>query len=196
MTIDWGYPEPRKGIMGSWDKLVGPGATRAESGLTVFAAITGIVLVLVYQYVAALGWNILQIGLAALMAFDISGGVIANSTSAAKRWYHQEGKTFKDHFGFVAFHIIYPAIVAIFFLPLDWVYFLIVYGYLLLSAGIILGVDLHIRRPLSMLFFIGAWILNTYILTPIPGLEWVVPLLFLKLIMGHIVKEEPYRPTI
>jgi hypothetical protein len=31
--------------------------------------------------------------------------------------------------------------------------------------------------------------------TPTPGLEWVVPFLFLKLLLSHLLKEAPYRPA-
>jgi len=32
-SIDWDAPEPRKGLLGAMDRLVGPGATDAEYGL-------------------------------------------------------------------------------------------------------------------------------------------------------------------
>ncbi|MHA1379184.1 MAG: hypothetical protein ACTSRG_12450 [Candidatus Helarchaeota archaeon] len=35
---------------------------------------------------------------------------------------------------------------------------------------------------------------NLYIFTPTIGLEWFVPVFFCKLLIAHILREEPYRP--
>ena len=35
---------------------------------------------------------------------------------------------------------------------------------------------------------------NLYLIRPVPGFEWLIPALFLKIVYGHIVREEPYRP--
>jgi hypothetical protein len=35
---------------------------------------------------------------------------------------------------------------------------------------------------------------NVYVVPAPPGLEWIVPILFVKVILGHLVREEPYRP--
>ncbi|MFX1330688.1 MAG: hypothetical protein ACFE9W_03965 [Promethearchaeota archaeon] len=76
----------------------------------------------------------------------------------------------------------------------DWIYFAFVYGYLMVSAVVVLLSPLYIRRPVSIVMFLGALVANIYLLIPAPGFEWFVPVLFLKLIVGHAVKEEPYRP--
>jgi hypothetical protein len=76
----------------------------------------------------------------------------------------------------------------------DWLYGIILYGFLLLSAIIVLKCPLYLRRPIAITLFLGGFILTFYIFTPIPGLEWFYVILFLKLINGNIIKEEPYRP--
>lgn len=53
--------EPRTGLPGLWDRLVGPGATATENA-----------------------------GAAALMGADLSGGVWANATPAPTRWYRDQ----------------------------------------------------------------------------------------------------------
>lgn len=35
---------------------------------------------------------------------------------------------------------------------------------------------------------------NLYLIRPVPEFEWLIPALFLKIVYGHIVREEPYRP--
>ena len=40
-----------------------------------------------------------------------------------------------------------------------------------------------------------AILVNLYVVRPVVGFEWLVPALFLKLIYGPLVREEPYRPN-
>jgi hypothetical protein len=193
-NIDWEYPDQRKGVGRIIDELIGPGATRGEIILVLGIGLLSGCLLIIYQYVAQLGWNLLQLAVGALVAFDIGGGVVANSTSTAKRWYHREGHGPKQHFGFIIVHFIHPLLITIFFTPLDWVYFLSIYGFLLISAGIVLATPLYLKRPMSMVMVSGAVLMNSYVLTVIPGFEWFLPVFILKLVVGHIVREEPYRP--
>jgi hypothetical protein len=39
-----------------------------------------------------------------------------------------------------------------------------------------------------------AILVNQYIFHSVIGFEWLIPALFLKIVYGHIVREEPYRP--
>lgn len=68
------------------------------------------------------------------------------------------------------------------------------YTLLLLGAWIILRIPLYLRRPVSIAIVLLVILMNTYLLTPIAGFEWLAPLLFIKIIAGHAVREEPYRP--
>ena len=73
-TIDWTYPEPCRGLKGSWDSFVGPGETTAESCIGVGATSFGAIVMLVYAYLANLDWSVLQYMLAVLIAGDLVGG--------------------------------------------------------------------------------------------------------------------------
>lgn len=53
---------------------------------------------------------------------------------------------------------------------------------------------LYLRRPIAMLFCLISLIMNSYIIPVIDGFEWFIPALFIKIIYGHLVQEEPYRP--
>ncbi|MFW9834684.1 MAG: hypothetical protein ACFFEK_11860 [Candidatus Thorarchaeota archaeon] len=192
--IDWDYPEQGSGTSRIVSELIGPGATKAEIVLVSLSGILGGVGLIVYQYFVGLGWSLLQLIVGAIVAFDIGGGVVANSTSTAKRWYHREEQGFKQYFGFILLHFIHPLLITVFFTTFDWIYFFTVYGYLLVSSLIVLGIPLYLKRPVSVLMVSGAIVLNAYIISPIPGFEWFIPIFMLKLVTGHIVREEPYRP--
>ncbi len=192
MTIDWDYPEPRKGFLGEWDKFIGPGATKTETILMLSFSLLGGVGMLLYSLLGNLEWNIAQIIIAVILATDLAGGVVANATSATKRWYHRREQGFWNHMRFVAFHI-YPILIGLLYRDLDWVYCLVIYGFLIVSSVIILIIPQYLHRPVSFIVFSGAILMSIYAF-PTPGLEWFIPILFLKITVGHIVKEEPYRP--
>jgi hypothetical protein len=192
MQDHWKYPEPAPGVVGAFDRFFGPGSTRAELALSIGAGLAAALALVLYAQTKGLGWNTPQTLIAIFLSADLTGGVVANATTAAKRWYHRKGQGFKQLFGFVAMHGVHPALVAWFFRDLDWLYFLVMYGYLLLAALLILRVKLYLQRPVALLLFCGAILLNQYAFTSTPGLEWFVPVLFLKLIVSHLLREEPY----
>ena len=66
--------------------------------------------------------------------------------------------------------------------------------YLFGSAALIVSVPLYLQRPISLTVFAGSLILTEYGLASPMGLEWFLPLFYLKLLVSHIVREEPYRP--
>lgn len=190
--ISWSYPACRPGLAGQWDKFVGPGATKAEVLLSLGSATIAALLIVTYAYVYQLGWDLAQYSMAALLAFDIIGGIITNATSSAKRWYHREGQTFSQHFGFVALHAVQIFLVAWLFRGVDMVFFGVVYLYLLVSALGVLMVPLRMQRSIALLFVCGAIMLSIYMLSPTAGFEWFIPCLFIKLLVSHLTREEPY----
>ncbi|MBU0493985.1 MAG: hypothetical protein KKA73_30165 [Chloroflexi bacterium] len=194
MNISWEPPEPRTGLAGAWDRFVGPGATPAELWLLFGTAVTAGIAAPLYAIAANLGWDPLQLVVAGLLALDLAGGVVTNATSTAKRWYHREGQGFAQHLGFVAIHAVQILLVAWLFRGLDWAFFLAMYGYLLAAAIVVLRVPLYLQRPVAVLLYAGALLLNAYAFPPTPGLEWFAPVFFLKLLVSHLLKEAPYRP--
>lgn len=190
MNIDWNYPEPRKGPLGSWDKFAGPGATAAE---VILLAVSVVAAAVVAYLTRDTGWNAARIVVALLIAMDLFGGVVTNAASSAKRWYHREGQKPIQHFTFVAAHL-HPFIVAWLFRDMDWAFGAVIYGYLLLSSIIIMASPLYLQRPLAMLLYLGAVFIGQYIFYPTPGMAWFVPAFFLKLLICHLLREEPYRP--
>ncbi|MEM8533633.1 MAG: hypothetical protein AAGF95_22515 [Chloroflexota bacterium] len=193
-NVRWYVPPLRAGLAGQWDGFIGPGATRAETWLILGASIFGAVLPLLYAVSYNPGWSILQLIVAVCIGLDLWGGVVAHATSTTKRWYHRPGQSFIQHFLFVCAHVLHIALLAWLFRALDWYFVGVIGGYLLITTLLILKAPLYLRRPLALLVCCGALIVNSYVVAPTPGLEWFVPVLFLKLIIGHIVPEEPYLP--
>ena len=193
MSIDWSYPEPRKGLIGEWDKFIGPGATRAELWLELGSALVAGVALVAYALVQDLGWSGWQLLVAGLLALDLMGGVVTNATTAAKRWYHREGQGLPQHIGFVAVHVVHLFLVAWLFRGMDWTFLLVMYGYLLVASFVILRVPLYLQRPVALLWLCGVVAINHYVFAPVAGLEWFLPVFFLKLLVSHLLREAPYR---
>lgn len=182
-------PAPRPGLIGQFDRFIGPGATPAEIGLMLVAALGGALFQVVYGVTS--GWSAAQIIVAGLLAFDIAGGVVDNATRAARRWYHRPGMGFRQHYGFIAVHFLHPLLVVLLFRPGDWTFFLLVYGYLMLAALVLLRAPVYLRRPLALLLVMGGALLTLYGVTPTPGLEWLFVAFYLKLLLAHAVPSTP-----
>ncbi|MCA9968973.1 MAG: hypothetical protein KC425_02100 [Anaerolineales bacterium] len=194
MTINWTPPPPRRGLAGAWDRFIGPGARDAELWLQLLPTLAAPLLLLLYARQHSLGWSGWQQAVAALLAFDLVGGVITNATATAKRWYHRPGQGFAAHFGFVAVHFLHPLLVAWLFRGGDWAYFAASYLYLLLAAAAILALPLYLQRPAALACAVGGLALSLYAFTPTPGLEWFLPVFYLKLLVSHLLKEAPFAP--
>lgn len=192
--IDWNYPQPRQGLAGALDKFFGPGTTSAEAWLEgVFAVAAGVALP-TYGFLTGFEWTPVQYLVATFLAFDIVGGIVTNTASSAKRWYHRKGQGFRAHFGFVAFHVAHVFLVAWLFRSMDWGFFGAVSLYLLGAAYLILKTPLYLQRPLAFGLLAISFLLSYYAFVSTPGLEWFVPFLFLKLVVCHLLREEPCRP--
>lgn len=194
--IDWNYPAPRAGFAGFIDKLVGPGATRAELWIQFGFAVCAGLFVWAFSIFAQLGWGALQTVVAVYLAFDICGGIATNATSSAKRWWHRsERQNFWSKMKFITPHIYMPLLIMLVFLPGNWLFLVLVYGYLLFGAIVIARTPLYLRRPVSLIMYCIAIFGSMVLFTPIArGIEWFIPLLFLKLFVSHLNQEEPYRP--
>jgi hypothetical protein len=185
-------PHPRSGMIGLWDRFVGPGATTAENTLILFWGSLGGAAIVAYALWADLGWSPLQLAAAAFVAFDIAGGVPANASSSAKRWYHRPGQDFRNLFSFPLVHV-HPFVLALLFSDFGWVTAAVVYAYLLVAVVIVLLIPLYLKRPLALVLYCVALLASLYALVVPRGLEWFAPLFFLKLLVAHLLPEVPYR---
>ncbi|MBK6326833.1 MAG: hypothetical protein IPF56_13010 [Chloroflexi bacterium] len=192
MQVDWNPPEPRAGLAGQWDRFMGPGLRPAEFWLILLPSLLMTIGVILYASAQNLGWTAVQTLVAAIITFDLTGGVITNATSTAKRWYHRSGQGVKEHLGFTAVHFIHLLLVAWLFRGGDWLYLTVTYGYLLVTAVFIARANWGRQRPLAMLCWMGGLLLSLYAFTPTPGLEWLLPFFYAKLLVSHLVKEAPF----
>ena len=195
MAINWDFPSPRSGILGMLDKFVGPGATQTEVVLQLIVPVIAAIVAPLHASQMVEGWSLAQYIICGVLAFDIAGGVITNATSSAKRWYHRQGQGFKQHFGFASLHLLHLLLVSWLYLAFDVEWFLIAGGYLLISVATVLSVPQYLQRPVALFGYACGLLIAMYLLSQPEGLEWFLPLFYLKLLVSHVLKEEPYRPV-
>jgi hypothetical protein len=191
-VINWTYS-------GKADYLLGNGATVAEQALVWVAGLAGLGLYGYLYLTHALGWAWWQYLIAALIAFDILGGIVANNLNSCKRFYHTLAKPgelsfAKNHLAFSALHI-YPLLAWVLFDTSKLFYGVFWYVFLMGGTFVILKTPLYLRRPAAFLAIALALLLNLYVISPVHGFEWLTPGLFIKILYGHLVQEEPYRPV-
>jgi hypothetical protein len=192
-NINWKYG-------GKTDFLFGNGATMAEQALVWAASLMGAGLYIYLALSHSLNWAWWQFLLAGGIAFDVVGGIVANSLNSCKRFYHTAPRPgeprytafFKNHLFFSALHV-YPLLIAILYGSNHYFYGLFWYAFLLAGTIIIIRTPLYLKRPVAFLAITLALLLNIYIILPVSGFEWLAPALLLKIFYGHLVREEPYR---
>lgn len=181
--------EIRPGLGGWLDRIVGPHGTPGELWLQFVPSISAAIALPLVAISWQLPWNSVQLAIATLFAFDLTGGIVTNATPAAKRWYHRPGQTFRHHFGFVAIHGLHLFIVATLFRGGDWFFFGLTYSFLLLGSSLILTVPRDLGRPVALLLCGIGLLFGFYLIPPTVGLEWFLPFLWLKLFVGHLLPE-------
>lgn len=196
VSIDWDYSGKTDGLMGT-----GASATEKAVGWT-----SALILTVFFGVAISTGvspsWSWWQWLLAAGLLFDVAGGVTANTLNSCKRFYNsprQPDETaltglLKNHFFFAALHI-HPVVVAWAYGGDLVAYGLAVYAGMVFSVALLGATPLYLKRPVAFTLILLATGCSLYIL-PVPaGFEWFVPALFLKIVYGHSVREEPYRPS-
>ncbi|MGJ0223482.1 hypothetical protein ACQUZK_08790 [Streptococcus pyogenes] len=186
--VDWDIPDDRRFLA----RLVGPGASAAELWLQFTFALGAAAALLTAAIIQRWGWSVTQLTVVAILAFDVAGGIVTNTTSAGKRWYHRPGRTTWHHFRFVALHGCHLAVVAVAFFPSANQLALLGCSYLLACAALQLSVPVYLRRPVAAVQTTVVIVLAVYVFDAPPHLEWVLPGLSLKLLMGYLPVEAPF----
>ena len=57
-----------------------------------------------------------------------------------------------------------------------------------------MATPLYLQRPVGLGLYAAAVIGSGHLLQPTPGLDWFLPLFFLKLLVSHLIFETPFRP--
>lgn len=92
---------------------------------------------------------------------------------------------------FIAMHI-HPLVVGLLFNDMNWTYAFTWYAAFLISVFIVYKTPLYLKRAVGKLLTMIAIVASIYLFTPVPGFEWFIPVLFMKIITGHMIPEEPY----
>jgi len=192
--IDWNYS-------GKPDALMGTGAARAEKVLAYSAGLLVPLALILLGFKGYVQWAWWQWIIALAIGADISAGAVANALNSCKRFYHsplqpgeEKYRLVKNPVLFSAMHI-YPLIVWLVFDRANWIFGVVWYTLLVLCAWLVGQVPLFLRRPAAVMIIVFVLLVNAYLIQPIPGFEWLAPLLFIKIVLSHAVREEPYRPA-
>jgi len=193
-NIVWEFSEPA-------DLTVGRGATAAERFLVYATSCVAGLAYLLLWYVDAYPWAWWQYAVCGCFAFDIVGGVIANVTNSGKRFFHTASKDsdpgivrfLKSGNNFAYLHV-HTVVLALLIPEASLVAGVTWYAGLVISVLAVTSAPLYLQRPTAFLFIVLAIVVHSYFLPLGDGLEWVVPLIFVKIVYGHTVQEEPYRP--
>ncbi|QLY31005.1 hypothetical protein H0264_00950 [Nocardia huaxiensis] len=165
------------------ERLIAPGATTGESLACYLTAAAGAIGAVLLALDAELPG--LAVAVIALVAFDLCGGAVVNSTSAAKRHFHRPGRTRWHHLGFVAIHV-QPFLLALVVPGFGWAAAGFVYALALGGAVAVLAAPVRLRKPVAF-----AWV-TLAMLAPIglpAALVWVTPVLLIKLLLAHLQPE-------
>ncbi|MCZ8282146.1 MAG: hypothetical protein O9286_07865 [Aquidulcibacter sp.] len=200
---DWGgrYQLPG-GVYADWrhdpkaQLAYGAFPTRLEVTLVWVAALA------LFAWTATAGashsWSWWQWAIAAFLAMDIGGGAVANCLNSAKRFYHAPPALTDDTLSklarrplvFAAIHI-HPVIAALAFSPAMLAASIGWFVALFIGSALVRAVPLFLARPVAALVVTGAIVVSSRT-GFIVGLEWLPGVLFLKIVLGHMVREEPY----
>ena len=181
---------PRSGLLGAWDRLVGPGMGWDENALVIGAGLAGAVLA--GWALAGQGAGVWLAVLGAAIALDVIGGAVCNVTETTKRWHHRPDATVAGRAGFVLLHLLHIALVAWAFRGegFDLLYASVLSACLVTSLVAVLLVPNRLKLPVAVVGLLVAVGLVFGLLGATPGLEWFVPALFVKLLLGHLVPAE------
>ena len=177
---------PRPGMLGLWERVVGPGMTRGETRLVLAACALGAACAAARMSAIGAEWYLVL--LAGVMGFDLFGGAVCNATDTTKAWYHRSSVGWRDHALFVAPHVGYVVVVAALLRGpvFDVRYGIVVTSLLFLSASLVLASPPRLKRAVAAGLCVAA--LGVVAAGgPTRGLEWFAPALFLKLLAGHLV---------
>lgn len=191
-VVDWRAPTDPP------DWLLGAGATAAERATVAVATAAGLAGVVAAATTAS--WTWWQWCLVLVLAVDVVGGVTANALSTAKRQYHgpadprpgRAAHLLRSSPVFTGAHV-HPFLLALLLPGAGWGWATAWYLGCLVSVLLVHAVPLHLQRPVAFAALATLLVAGPLVPAP-PGLAWFGPVLALKLVAAHAVREEPYRP--
>jgi hypothetical protein len=177
-------PRPRPGLLGQWDRFVGPGAARWENAGALGLAAAGAVAApaMVRRQRPAAGP--VELAAASAVGLDVAGGAWCNETPSCKRWYHRAGSSRLGRVGFAALHL-YPFLIEAVSGRGHWRSAAVSYSTLVAGAALLELAPRERKRGVATGLY-ATWLAGTSIVSPPPaGFAWLPPLLGFKLLLGH-----------
>lgn len=164
---------PRDGLLGSWDRLVGPGMSTGETLLVLAGSVSGLLFGGILMLSS--GAPLLSVGLSALIGFDVVGGAVCNGTRTTRAWYHRPGQTWVQHAGFIAPHLAYVIVVAAFLRGpgFDGRYALVFAVGLIGAAAVILCTPERLKTPVAFSAYLVVLCAVTIGAGPTPAMAWL-----------------------
>ncbi len=171
------------------ERLIGPYASPAEQWLSFgFSLMAGAAMALAV-WIGQLDWNFWQIILAVLLAMDICGGVVSNACAGAKRWFHRQSISKRQHLMFIAFHGVQLGLFSWAFLDFNLSWLMGAWLWLMLACSLIIITSTYLQRPLAMALYVVSLLISFYLLVVPPALAWFLPLFYLKLLIAYLLND-------
>ena len=192
--IEWRYS-------GVPNPMAGTGATVSEQLVFWASGFLGAALMVVLARGGWVLWNWWETGLAAVIAFDLIGGAAGAALNSSKRYYFSAPKPdergplrlLKTGYYLPAISV-HPILVYLVYRASAVWTGVALYFVVGATAILVRWAPLYLARPLGVAAVIAALVANFYFVDAPPGFEWMLPVLVMKLVLGHAVREEPYRP--
>lgn len=172
--------------------IFGPPRSRGETIICTVGS--ALVIALLTGYIVCVGgwqgWSVPQVGVLALVIFDLIFGMFTISTTTAKRWYHRAGvDAHRLRAGFVLGHLPYLLVGAALF-HTGWWWAAVNAGMLLGAALLVDTTPRDLKRIVALALTLTAALVNL-IWLPLPAaLAWLPVLLFVKILMCFLLPEQ------
>lgn len=142
-------------------------------------------------------WTWWRLLVAAVIAYDLAGGVVAGGLDSAKRFYHgplpvrptRLNRFLHDEIGFAAVHV-QPVVVGLLF-GAAWWWGPLWYAWALAGVVLVARAPRRLARPVALLAVLTGAMLAPSIPAP-DGLAWLPVVLLVKLVVAHAVPERPH----
>lgn len=179
------------------DPIYGTGSTLAERNLARISAVVGTAGVLAAVALTSPDvWALWQYAVAAVVAFDLIGGVVANALASAQREHERPDRPgdgpllrlVRRPVLFSALHV-QPILVGLLFPGAPWWWGPAWYAVVLGAVIVVRRVPRHLARPVALAVAAGVAVASPLVVAPV-GFAWLPVIMVLKLVVAHAVPRD------
>lgn len=142
-------------------------------------------------------WSHFQWVVALIIAVDVRSGVVTNAIHSYMHFFHTLlreknnviRKRTKNRILFTALHIHAIIVGLLYSHSIIWGVFW--YSLLNFSAWLVARLPVNVTRAISIVIIIVAIMINVFIINPPMLFEWLVPMLFIKIVYNHTPRKHP-----